>query len=213
MSFAEILLAVATALLLAGSVSACDSASKSARSGSEPRGDGPTAGSLAHLSAHAQMLAKWDHDGDFGPADNEVPNSPFDGDDDEVRYFGHRPSDADRGSIVALIGRYYAAMAADDGRSACSMIDVSLVKALLEQADGSRGSANGGCAEAMVKLFAHVPGHSPGDITATTVIGVRVRGGDGLALLRLRNSSTRDMPVVREKGTWKVEAFVDNGLA
>jgi hypothetical protein len=162
------------------------------------------------------MLAKWDHDGDFGPADGEVPNSLFDGDDREVRYFGHPASEQDRRSITALIDHYYAAAAAGDGGVACSMIDASLVDALVAQpgrVSATPSSADRSCATAMSRLFAHVPGRSAADMATTKVIGVRVRGSEGLALLHLRDSATRDMPVAREGGAWRVEAFFDNGLA
>jgi hypothetical protein len=163
------------------------------------------------------MLAKWDHDGDFGSNDGDMPNSPFDGDDGEIRYFGHTADRRERQSIAALIHRYYAAAATDNGAAACSMIAAGVLAALVEQSGRvsatSPESSGGSCAARMSEMFAHPPGRSARDLAATKVFGVRVRGREGLALLRLRDVSTRDMPVALEHGTWKVEAFFDNGLA
>jgi hypothetical protein len=157
---------------------------------------------------------KLDHDGDPGTREGYRPHSQFDADDVETRYFGHSASAHDRRSITALVDRYYAAAARDDGRMACSAIDAGLV-AGAELAEGSHGPsspATAGCAAAMAKMLAQAPGRTAADFGAVRVLDVRVRGSEAIALLRLRDARTREMPVLRERGVWKIDAFFDNGL-
>jgi hypothetical protein len=162
-----------------------------------------------------RRLAEWDHDGDAGTADAEVPHSLYDGDDREIRDYGHAASATDRRAVTALVDRYYGAAAAGDGVTACSLIDASLASALVEsngQLPRASQSAGQACAAYMSKTFEHLLGRSAADLAAVEVVGVRVKGSEGLALLRLRTSQVRDIPVSRRGGAWKIEAFFDSGL-
>jgi hypothetical protein len=164
-------------------------------------------------SVSEQTLARWDHDGDAGTADGDVPNSFYDGDDGEIRYYGHAASLSVTFEVTALIETYYRAVAAGDGASACSLIAAGLAGALVEERSGASGKGGKTCPTLIPRLLAHVLGRSAADFAAVTVIGVRVRGDEGLALLRLRSSEVRDIPVGREGRTWKMEAILDNGLS
>jgi hypothetical protein len=180
-----------------------------------PAGSRAVDGSAPRVTSR-RLLRKWDHDGDAGPADEDVPNSPYDGDDNEIRYYGRAANAPEAQAVIALIDRYYKAAAQDDGAVACSLLDASLTRSLVEEqaqvSDQARSSGKT-CATLMSEMFKHVPRRSAADFAAVEVTGVRVQGDEGLALLRLQTSEVRDIPVSREGGAWKVEAFLDSGLS
>jgi hypothetical protein len=214
MASMETMLAVAAVVLLGLGAGACGGATRDAAAG----GSSGARTSMTTRTGDAKLVspyARWDHDGDFGPNDGEIPNSEYDGDDGAVRDYGHAAVGPDRRAVTALIGRYYAALAADDGAAACSLLDASLVRALVEERGPSASSSEPdgeACAVAMSKLLTRTLGRAPADLSDVTVIGVRVEGDEGLALLRLRSAEVRNMPVSREGGVWKVDAYLDNGL-
>src|SRR5258705_4632253 len=74
---------------------------------------------------------KYDNDADF---DNDTHENTgyYDGDDNRIRAWGHAPSAADRGTIAALVNRYFAAAAAGDGAKACPLMYSILEEAIAE---------------------------------------------------------------------------------
>jgi hypothetical protein len=208
-------LSVVAAALVALGFAACDEAAH-VGDDNATRASRPAA-RKEPLGDTGKMLRRQDHDGDFGSADGDVPHSLFDADDGEVRYFGHRADRPDRRAIASLVARYYAAAASHDGAAVCAIVDRSLAGSFMPaRAEAYRAGgqpARDGCAPAMTEMLAHLLGRSPADLVATKVIGVRVRGDEGVALLRLRNSDVRYMPFVREAGVWKLESVFDIGLA
>jgi hypothetical protein len=161
------------------------------------------------------VFAQWDHDGDPGPADEDIPHSFYDGDDGEIRHYGRATNAATTRAVTALVDRYYRAVTMGDDVSACSLVAGDLVRALVEQAGelpSRRYHTAGACPAVISRQFARAPGRNAGDLAAVAVIGVRIEGKEGLALLRMSNAEVRDIPVGREGGRWKLEAIVDNGL-
>lgn len=147
-------------------------------------------------------------------SDNES-GSYYDSDDDSVRYFGHAASATDRRAITALVKRYYAVAAAENGRSACSMIASSIAKSVPEdlgRAPGPPYLHGGTCAVVVSKLF--FQNHRQLAIYASTlrVTGVRLIGNRGLAVLGFRTLPGRQIGVMRESGMWKIDALLDGEL-
>jgi hypothetical protein len=154
---------------------------------------------------------KRDHDDDS----DSHSNHSYDMDDHSVQYYGHAASQADRRLVTAVVMRYYAAAAADDGTRGCSLIDVSLAKGLSEEYNQASSPAylrSKTCAGVMSKLFKYKPERSSADLAAIRVTGVRVKDDSGLALLRLPTAEVREISVERERGAWKVSMFSDTTL-
>lgn len=152
-----------------------------------------------------------DRDGD---SDNKS-NSYYDGDDNNVRGFGHAASRAGRHAITALTKRYYAATAADDGANACSMMASALAKAIPEDQGRPPGPPylrGKTCAVVMSKLFKQYHRQLAAYVATLDVDGVRISGGRGLAVLRFTTLPGRQIAVEREHGVWKIDALLDEEL-
>jgi hypothetical protein len=152
-----------------------------------------------------------DRDGD---SDNNS-GSYYDKDDKSVRGFGHAANARDRLAIASVVRQYFAAGAARDGASACSMLVSSLARAVPE--DLGRSSAlpyahGDTCARVMSKLFRE--NHHQLSLFASRlkVAGVRVSGDRGLAVLGFRGLPGRQMGVSRESHRWKIEVLLDREL-
>jgi hypothetical protein len=132
-----------------------------------------------------------------------------------IAQFGHVASPADRQAITALVKRYYAAAAADDGATACSLIYSPLSESVAEdygQAPAPASLAGTTCEMVMSKLFRQVPGQPSAVLATTEVTGVRVKGRKGYALLRSKTMPEGDISVERELGTWKVGILIGSAL-
>jgi hypothetical protein len=144
-----------------------------------------------------------------------------DEDDYSTRNYGHAASAGDKRTIVALVKRYYAVAAADDGARACVLIYSSLAKGsnLGEAAEVAYPPAPGvpplrgrSCAQIMSLLFKEDHQQLAADVATIEVTSVRVKGRYGLALLGFRTSPERQIPVRRERGVWKIDTLLDEEL-
>ncbi len=129
--------------------------------------------------------------------------------------YGHEASPADKQAITALVKRYYAAAAADDGATACSLIHSPLSESVAEdygQAPGPSGLSGKTCEVVMSKLFRQLPEQSGSVLAATEVTGVRVKGRKGFALLHSTAIPEGDIPVERELGVWRVGTLIGGAL-
>ncbi len=132
-----------------------------------------------------------------------------------ITEYGHEASPADKQAITALVNRYYAAAAADDGATACSLIYSPLAESVAEdygQAPASASLAGTTCQVVMSKLFRQVPGQSSAVLATTEVTGVRVNGRKAFALLRSKAMPQGDIPLQRELGTWKIGTLIGGPL-
>jgi hypothetical protein len=218
--------ALLPAVLPCAGLVACGGVARNAPAGLRPPSNGVTQARVAAasppdstlpagLSPAGRRRFEWDHDGDPG-ADNNSVNAAFDRDDGEFRYYGRAAGANVRRAVTRLVARYYAAAAANDGAAACALVDAELADAFAAQRDarfpGSPAPAAGGCAAALAARFRHILGRSAADMASVRVIGVRVAGDRGLALLRLRSSQVRYIPVGSERGAWKIEALIDSEM-
>jgi hypothetical protein len=211
------LLAPPLIALLGLSVSACGGAGKRTSSASQsPSGASVTGGAATSTASRIEPTGGYLR----GDDDTDETNHK-DEDDHGARNYGHAASAADRRAIAALVKRYYATGVAGDGAAACALIYSGLAKSpnLGEAAEAAYPPAPGvpplrgeSCARIMSLLFKEDHQRLAADIEGIEVTSVRVKGSRGLALLGFRTAPERQIPVRRERGTWKIEALLDKEL-
>jgi hypothetical protein len=149
---------------------------------------------------------KYDNDSDF---DNDLKRQGggyYDGDDNGIRAIGHAAGSADLREVSALVKRYYAAAAVNDGRKACSMLTSTMVRGVPEDygrgagPDYLRGAKT--CAAVMSRFFKHYHSQLTGSFKLT---GLRISGDQGFAQLGSKTMPASVIYVEREGGLWKVK--------
>lgn len=156
---------------------------------------------------------------DFAKADADKDND-FSAYDDkhhrELVDFGHAASAAERHTITTLIKRYYTAAAAGDGAAACSMLYRSFARAVPEDYGTSPPGPSyiqaKTCSGALTKLFAHFHGQIAAEFPILKVTHVRLRERNGLVLLSFQKLPERQISVIREGHTWRLDALLDSEL-
>jgi hypothetical protein len=136
-------------------------------------------------------------------------------DENEIRRFGHAADESDRSAISRLIERYRAMAATGQGTQACLLLNASLAAGLAQEGGEPSSSPHklqGACGNIAVRLFGQAAGRSDIDVTIVDLRSVRVDGPNGLAIIRLATGEERDMPVIRERGAWKIGALFDLGM-
>ena len=100
-----------------------------------------------------------------------------------LKSVGKAAGEPDKREITALVKRFYAYAAADDGVAACTLYTKPLQIAIPEDYGNEparphwRGKT---CAIVMTKLFKRPPEVSVAELAKTKVVGVRVNGNVGL---------------------------------
>jgi hypothetical protein len=156
-----------------------------------------------------------------GDADVDDVNGadPADSNDDyPLSAFGRRADAADRKEISSVVERYYAAAAAHDGRRACQMVTAHLrshpgsTRTVPEDrfsvTPHPHVSPGESCARVASDLFTRNDVELHGRPKAVQVTVVRTHGSHGLAIMALRATPERWIPVVREHGVWRVAALL-----
>lgn len=146
--------------------------------------------------------------------DNDGPGSNGDTDNDDILSFGTAADAADRNAIAILIGRYYAAAAADRGASACVMLYWLAAEAIVEEHDraqAGRPPLGKTCAPIVSKLFERRHRELVEDVAALEVSEMAVSGNRGLARVRFGATRERLISVQRERGVWKMDVLLDDG--
>ena len=142
-------------------------------------------------------------------------------DDHAIRDYGLAASAADTRMIAALVGRYYATVAAHDGAGACSVLLPSLAKRadLVEAVPEEYARASGpsalrgkSCAALMSLVFERNRRQLAAESSTLIVLGVRVKGDHGLALLGFKAEPERYIPVQLEAGAWRIDALLDEEI-
>lgn len=142
---------------------------------------------------------------------NDGDSDPSGDDDSPILGFGHPASEADKGAITALVERYYAAAAANDGQGACSQIYLIFRESIPEaygQSPGPPSLRGNTCAVVMSKLFKQHHSQLLADSTHLQVTSVRLEGKQGYALLRFR-SEPRELQLHSELGVWRIDSLLD----
>jgi hypothetical protein len=130
---------------------------------------------------------------------------------------GVAASDAERSAIAALVKRYYAAVAADNGAQACSLLYPPLGKAIVEDYGNSvspsylRGKT---CSVVMSKIFKHRRGQPTSDVSGIEVTGVRVVNGTAaIVLLHSPTMPVGEISLSREGKKWTVDLLLGGSLS
>jgi hypothetical protein len=209
---------------LCASVLACGEAGRhgSASRSSSSSGIGPAQGSISgDYDRDDDFKKALNNDGDNDDStqrkdrDNDSDNmsdSYYDIDDNTVRKYGHAADASDRRTVAALVKRYFAAAAREDGVTACSMIVpvfANSVPETLGQAAGPLYSRGNTCAVVLSKLFYHFHRQLAAHAAELEVTGVRVDGAKGIAVLGFRTLPGRLLHVAREGTVWKIDALLD----
>jgi hypothetical protein len=163
-------------------------------------------------STSSESRLKRDRDNDY----DSSGNSNYDKDDSVTLDYGHEASAADMQAVTALVERYYAAAAADDGAQGCSLMYSILAEAIPEdygQPPAGPPSLRGKtCAVVMSKLFNQRHQQLAADSATLKVIDARVEGNRGFALLSFKAMPARSIVIHRERDAWKIYALLDAEL-
>jgi hypothetical protein len=144
--------------------------------------------------------------GACGEAHKRAGVASFDGTDAAFRHFGQAASAPDAQAVAALVERYYAAAAAEDGARACALIYFILAEALPEEYGGPPGplylSVAATCRAVETRVFVHFHAQLA---EPPRVTGVRVNGNTAYALLAWRRLPAGYMEAKREGAAWRID--------
>jgi hypothetical protein len=212
------LLVLLTAALLSVGAVACSSSGKSSasstRSSLSPSATvattttGATTASTNTGPAPAETKADADKDNDVGAPNDDTNNN-------SVLNYGSEASPADKRAVAAVLKRYYALAAADEGTEACAMLDEVLSEAVAEDyGKGSAGpsylKAGTSCPQVMDLLFVHYRNQLAVELPKLEVARVRLIGHRGFAILHFGRLPEREISVVREGHVWKLGELLDS---
>lgn len=155
--------------------------------------------------------AAGEHDGD---ADNDSLGGPQDPDNDALPTYAPAASPADTRAITELVKRYYAAVVAQDGRRACSLLHRLVVETFVEEHAGGKGRASPrgtSCAQVASRLLERHRRELTAGVTALRVTIVQVRGNHGWAVVDLGGARKHVAFVRREGSAWKLGAMLGYG--
>jgi hypothetical protein len=160
--------------------------------------------------APLETKADADKDNDIGAPDDDRNNN-------DVLDFGHAASPSETRAITALVKRYYAAAAAEDGAKACSMIYSTLAEAVPEDyglsPPGPHYMSGKTCPAVLTLLFKHFRPQILVELPKLKVARVRLIEHHGLVVLHFGAMPERQIQVRREGHTWKVEGLLDNAVS
>jgi hypothetical protein len=139
--------------------------------------------------------------------DNDNDNND---DDSGVLDYGHAADPAEQRTLVALVTRYYADAAAENGAQACTLLAPVQAESVAEQDGGSPALRGHTCPVVMSKLFALHHAVIAGKAAAMKIIAVRILGDVGLVLIEFPEIyEARQISERRIDGTWRVFDLLD----
>ncbi|MGC2374842.1 MAG: hypothetical protein WA484_13295 [Solirubrobacteraceae bacterium] len=141
--------------------------------------------------------------------DNDGDNND---DDEQILDFGHTADAADNRAITALVTRYYAAAAAEDGTGACSLLTPFIAESVVE--DYRHTSLNGkSCPAVMSKLFKRQHREILSKNATLKVMRVGIEGNSSLVVLDFPTiPEVREITVRRSANTWTILSLLDGIL-
>lgn len=131
--------------------------------------------------------------------------------DNSIQTFGHRGGEAERQTVDSIVKRYYAAVAAGDGSTACSLMARGLANSIAKGLGRSPALRGKGCGGILSLLFKRRSGSATVD-TSVQVTQLRVNGNRAFALLRSKTMPQGEITVYREGGAWKIGALIGSAL-
>jgi hypothetical protein len=143
-----------------------------------------------------------DHSGD-------AVKASYDSDDNPILNYGHAAGAADARAITALVQRYYAAAAAQDGATACALTRTIVAETLPEDYGQPPGPVYLQGASTCPALLSIVFKHFHAKLTVPVeVTGVRVSGDRADALVDFKTLQAGVIKVRREHGAWKIDGLL-----
>jgi hypothetical protein len=203
-------LALLSVGLLSACIAACGSASKetSSHTSSSAHTD-TTTGSASLAPAPVQSAVDADKDNDLSAPYDDKSN-------DSLLSSGHRAGPSEARAITALLKRYYAAAAAENGLRACAMLYSTLAEAVAEdygQSPPGPPYMKGTTCPAVLRMaFGHFHPQIALELPKLEVAHVRLVEGHGLVVLRFGALPERQIAVRRERHTWKLATLLDSEL-
>jgi len=147
--------------------------------------------------------------------DNDGNGKRHDEDDATVLDYGQAAGAPVKQAVTRLVERYYAAAAASNGATACSLLYSLIGESVAEeygQPPGPPALRGSTCAVVMSKLFKQNQARLGAEDATLKVIAVRIKGKRGLALLTSKALPERHMPIHLEHGVWKIFDLTDSEL-
>jgi hypothetical protein len=131
-------------------------------------------------------------------------------DDAGILEYGHVASASDQHISVALVTRYFAAAAAEDGRTACRLLAPAIAETVAEDEGHSPGLEGRTCPVVMSKLFKRDHRMLAEKKATLKVTRVRIEGSRALAVLEFSSiPETRQITERRVGNTWRIVDLVD----
>lgn len=155
--------------------------------------------------------------GDYDDDDNGG-NDP---DDVKTRTYGHPSTATERRAAELVIKRYYMAAAEDNGTTACRLMDPRLAKnrdytkVVPPEYIPTLGSLvfqNKSCAQVASLVFEPTNQQLMADAATVKLIELRVDKTYALAILIYKTDPESEIPLKRERNTWKIDAFLATPL-
>jgi hypothetical protein len=192
------LLAFLAAALLGAGVSACGGSSADTRS------------TATIPPAPLETKVDGDKDNDVGAAYDETINEGI------FEFDKTSPSPSDTQAITALIKRYYALGAAEDGTAACAMLYPTLAEIVPEDYGKGAGPPymrGTSCPEVLTLMFKHFHAQLVAEAPKLQVRRIGLNGHHGAVLLNFgRALSERETLVFHQGNTWKMDSLLDGEL-
>jgi hypothetical protein len=171
---------------------------------------GPSRGTASGGPATTAAVAT----SNFSTHNNDRDNDGDHNDDDEgVLHYGHAADAAVRRASVALVMRYFAAAAAEDGARACSLLAPFIAESVAEQNGHSPALRGATCPVVISKLFKLHHRRLALKNTTLRISEVRIEGDRGLVVLAFPTiPEVRQITERRIAGTWRLLDLFDGIL-
>lgn len=119
--------------------------------------------------------------------------------------YGHAANPADRQTSIALVTRYFAAAAKENGATACALLVPFIAESVVENDGHSPGLHGTTCATVLSKLFARHHRLLSKKHSTLKIVTIRVEGRKALAILDFSAiHEVREITERRTSGTWRI---------
>jgi hypothetical protein len=149
-----------------------------------------------------------DKDADFDNDTKDRLRGYTDGDDTSVLAFGRAASVTETRAVTAVVKRYYAAAAAEDGARACALVTSVYLIAIPEDYGRTTGPSymrGKTCSIALSGLFKHEHKRL---VTGVKLTGARIAGNRAYVLVGSRTLPASYLTLEREASGWRVSGLL-----
>jgi hypothetical protein len=165
-------------------------------------------GAISVAGGGASVTAYFPHNAD--DRDNDGDRND---DDTHYLYYGRTANPTDRRESLALVRRYYAAAASENGAEACSMLVPFFAETVVERFREATAIGGGTCAIVMSKLFKTHHTLLAAENATFRTPEVRVQGDRALVILEFPTiPEVRQILLRRIAGAWRVLDLLDANL-